>query len=333
MGIYVDTLIKRGLVEESGQELGHVGRPKRLLRPNAEAGWFAGIEFHGGGIWGVAVDFAGRVITRYHEFLPPNIDAPRTLEAIQKVYYILSSGMTTPLLGIGIGVPGQVNTRDGVALHYRFIKDWRDIPVASVLEAETSVPVHLEQGLRAIALAERWYGLQHRLKDYVILGARYGFNAAFVHGGNVASGARHAAGEIGFWPCPHRPGLELGDLISAPASYRRLAGLADGAPVPVNLFESFAELRGRSLERLGEVAEDFARIIGCLQLLLDPEVFVLHGPICQLGDEFGQEILRQVEKCVPALQGMPPRVELTMLGEEAGALGAACLAVENWLPQ
>lgn len=333
MGIYVDTLIKRGLVQESGQELGHVGRPKRLLRPCAEAGWFAGIEFHGGGIWGVAVDFAGKVITRYHEFLPPNIDAGRVIETLQKVFYILSSGMGTPLLGVGIGAPGLVNAREGVALNYRFIKDWRDIPVARMLEGATNVPVHLEQGLRAIALAERWYGLQHRLKDYVILGARFGFNAAFVHGGNVATGARHAAGELGFWPCPTRPGVELGDLISAPASYRRLAGFADAAPVPVNLLDAFAELRGRSPERLEEVAADFARVIGCLQLLLDPEVFVLHGPICQLGEEFSQEILRQVDRQVPALQGMPPRVELTMLGEEAGALGAACLAVENWQPQ
>jgi predicted NBD/HSP70 family sugar kinase len=333
MGIYVDTLIQRGMVEEAGQEIGHVGRPKRLLRPRAGVGWFAGIEFHGGGIWGVAVDFAGKVITRYHEFLPPVIDAARVIETLQKVFYILSSGMSTPLLGVGIAAPGQVNSREGVALHYRFIKNWRDIPVSRLLEGVTTAPVHLEQGLRAIALAERWYGLQHRLKDYVIVGARFGFNAAFVHGGNIATGARHAAGELGSWPCQARPDLELGDLISAPASYRRLAGLAEGASVPANLLDAFAELRGRSLERIEEVAADFARVIGCLQLLLDPEVFVLHGPICQLGEEFAQEILRQVDRQVPALLGMPPRVELTMLGEEAGALGAACLAIENWQPQ
>ena len=200
MGIYVDTLIKRGLVQESGQELGHVGRPKRLLRPCADAGWFAGIEFHGGGIWGVAVDFAGKVITRYHEFLPPSLDASRVIETIQKVFYILSSGMSTSLLGVGIGAPGLVNTRDGVALHYRFIKDWRDIPVSRLLEGATQVPLHLEQGLRAIALAERWYGLQHRLKDYVILGSRFGFNAAFVHGGNVATGRAPHRGLRGILP-------------------------------------------------------------------------------------------------------------------------------------
>jgi len=333
MGIYVDTLIKRGLVQETGQELGHVGRPKRLLRPCPDAGWFAGIEFHAGGIWGVAVDFEGKVITRYREFLPADLDVERTLESIQKVFYILSSGMSLPLLGVGIGVPGLVNAGEGLALHYRFIKGWTNIPLSRMLDGVTSVPVHIEQGLRTIALAERWCGLQHHLRDYVLLGARFGFNAAVVHGGNIAMGARHAAGELGFWPSPSRQGLELGDLISAPATYRRLAGLAMDAPVPVNLNDAFAELSNASEDRIEEVAMDYAGVIGCLQLLLDPEVFVLHGPVCQLGKKFCEAMVRQVELTVPALAGRPPRVELTMLGEEAGALGAACLAVEHWQPQ
>jgi predicted NBD/HSP70 family sugar kinase len=333
MGMYADTLIERGWVRESGQELGHVGRPKRLLRPCADAGWFAGIEFHGGGIWGVAVDFAGKVITRYHEFLPPNLDAEQVLASIQKVFYILSSGLKSKLLGVGIGAPGLVNAKDSVALHYPFVKNWENVPLSRMLPDLEGVPVRLEQGLRAIALAERLYGLQHRLMHYVILGARFGFGAAIVHNGQLATGAKHAAGEIGCWPFPQRGGEDIAALLSGPATYRRLAGLPREAPVPVNLSAAFGELRQHAPAARAEVARDFACVIGCLQLLLDPEVFVLHGPISQLGDEFSQEIIQSIETEIPALRGLAPRVEATALGEEAGALGAACLAIENWQPQ
>lgn len=332
VGSYVDNLIALGVVHEFGHEVGGVGRPKRLLRPRAEAGWFAGIEFHKGGIWGVAVDFSGKVVARYHELMPPALDARQVLEGIRRVFCILSSGMSSPLLGVGLGTPGLATNAAGTARSSLYLKDWDHGQLERVLAELTSAPVHLEQGLRMIALAERWYGLQHRLSDFVLLGARTEFSVALVQGGRLTKGAHDAAGELGFWPCEARLGVQVRDLISAPAVYRRLNGLPAGASLPANLCQAFAGLRGTASDSLEEVAADFARIIGWLQLLLDPEVFILHGPVRHLGDDFCRTIIRHVEESVPALRDLPPRLALTTLGEEGGALGAACMAVEHWLP-
>ncbi len=332
IGIYVDILIQRGLVQESGQEIGLVGRPKRLLRPCAAAGWFAGIEFDGGGIWGVAVDLSGKVAARYQEPMSPEFDEDRIRGVIQKVLCILSSGMDTPLLGVGVGTPSLFHNDKGETRDGGSLKGWKSTRIDLRLDALTSAPVHLDRGLRLIDLSERWYGFRNRHDNYVVLGARHEFSLALVQGSRQARVVNQGGNDFGFWPCESRLGDEVSDLISAPAVYRRLTGLSAGAPMPANLCLAFANLKDCSLERLDEVVADFARIIGWLQFLLDPEVFVLHGPVTQLGHDFIRKIARQVEQSVPALRNFPPRLESTILGDEAGALGAACLAAEKWLP-
>ena len=48
------------------------------------------------------------------------------------------------LLAIGVGVPGLVNSDDGIAVNYKYIKNWRDVPLAQRLTKRFGVPVYLE---------------------------------------------------------------------------------------------------------------------------------------------------------------------------------------------
>ena len=52
-GQYADQLIASRHLNENGVEKGPMGRPKRSLTTNADAGWFAGIEFNAERIQGV----------------------------------------------------------------------------------------------------------------------------------------------------------------------------------------------------------------------------------------------------------------------------------------
>jgi predicted NBD/HSP70 family sugar kinase len=151
--------------------------------------------------------------------------------------------------------------------------------------------------------------------------------------GQVFRGAHHAAGEIGRWPWPLDGGREeLHDRLSAPAIYRRLTGLFQDDPLPPDLRAAFAEWADTNSAEWQEIIRDYARVIGCLQLLLDTEIFFLHGPLTGLGDRFCRAIEAAVGRIAPAMGEMPLKVVPSALGDDAGALGAAGLAMEVWSP-
>lgn len=325
-GLYVDMLLAGNLLIEDGFEQGPVGRPKRRLGTVPGAGWFAGVEFHAGRVQAVRVDFSGQVAHSLQRPLPPGARRAQVQQELAAAVRALAAEAPGRLLGIGIGAPGVVDPVRGISLHYSFIEDWRDVPVAAPLAVDFSVPVTLENNLRVIALAERWFGGGRDLDDYIVLGPRRGFGAAIMHRGQLFSGAHQAAGEVGNWAWPG--GGEMHDALSAPAVWRRLAGSDDSAPE--DLHAALVELADRPAR--AEVVADFARVAGWLQLLLDTEVFFLHGPLTALGAAFWDEVAAQAAVLMPRLRSRPPCIRVSDLDDDAGALGAASLAMESWQP-
>lgn len=335
-GLYVDHLIAEKYLSESGLNQGPMGRPRRLLSTQAEAGWFAGVEFNAQRIQAIGVDFSGGLKVTEELLLPADVVADQVIKSILACVAKLAAVMQGPLLSVGIGVPGLVDAQAGVGLYYAFIPDWKQVPLVERISSRLKVPVILQNNLRAIALAERWFGIGHGLNEYVILGPRSGFGIAMVQDGRVIEGAHHAAGEVGRWPWPLMAaaggGQELHHVLSAPATWRRLAGVGEKTKLPEDLRASFAAMAESAGPEWDAVCGDFARVIGMLHLLIDTGVFVLHGPLTMLGERFCHSITDTACALMPALRDAGLKVVPSTLGDNAGALGAASLAMEAWLP-
>lgn len=334
-GYYVDQLIASGHLYESGFEQGGKGRPKRSLEAAAGAGWFAGVEFNAERIQTVCIDFSGSLVAKDQLRLPTDADAREVMAALVDVINTLAKRATGPLLGIGIGAPGIVDPDRGIGVDYSFLLRWKDVEVAAPLHDEFKVPVTLENNLRAIALAERWFGGGRELSDFVVLGPRSGFGLSIVKDGRLVGGAHHAAGEIGRWPWPLTAGMgapEMQQMLCAPAIYRRLAGLGARDPLPEDLRSALRDLSALEGDPWNQVIDDYARVIGCVHLLLDPQVFFLHGPLTSLGQRFCDDIMASASGLMPALTGSTTQLVPSTLGDDAGALGAASLAMEAWAP-
>lgn len=334
IGLYVDQLIADGCLDESGFVRGAVGRPQRTLATRPEAGWFAGIEFNAGRLQAVRVDFAGRPTGAFARTFEGTPRTRTMLGAIRSAVTALARDTRSPLLAIGVGAPGVVDPATGIGSHYSIVPDWKDVSIAVPLEKHFDVPVMVENNLRAIALAERWFGGGRDLSNYVILGPRSGFGVAIVQAGLLTRGAHHAAGEIGRWPWP--PGNprtgELQDAISAPAVWRRLAGVSRKTPPPADLVTALGKYSASSSAAWRGVVTDFAHVVSALELMVDPEAFFLHGPLTALGPCFCAAIAETARAATPSLTGHPLRVAASALGDDAGALGAASLAMEAWKP-
>jgi hypothetical protein len=73
-------------------------------------------------------------------------------------------------------------------------------------------------------------------------------------------------------------------------------------------------------------------VLASLQLLLDTAVYFLHGPLIALGERFCRSICNAIPDFAPSLQGREFKLIPSLLGDDAGALGAASLAMEQWQP-
>jgi predicted NBD/HSP70 family sugar kinase len=332
-GFYVDQLIGSGHVHETGLEQVGMGRPKRSLGAKAEAGWFAGVEFNAERVQAVRVDFSGRLTASQLRPLPEGVSTAVILKEVKSALTALRQDSSSPLLAIGIGAPGVVDPELGLGLDYAFVPDWQKVPLVKTLRSSFGVDVILENNLRAIAIAERWFGGGRDLDDYVIVGPRSGFGIAIVHGGRLFSGANHAAGEIGRWPWPLGTKIgELHDRLSSAAIWRRLSGASTRSKLPPNLRTAllkFADVRNKQRD---SVVQDYAHVLGCLHLLLDSSAYLLHGPLTALGAKFCNEIVDRIATVIPMLDKRLPKLLPSLLGDDAGAVGAACLVMELWEP-
>jgi predicted NBD/HSP70 family sugar kinase len=340
-GLYADLLIEAGFLSESGFEQGPMGRPKRTLTLLAHAGWFAGVEFHAERVQAVRVDFSGKITASLERALPHGIDASAAVGEVADIVEQLATDAPGPLLAVGVGAPGVVDPLSGVGREYRFIAQWRDVAITEALRARFAVPVELEHNLRAVALAERWFGGGRDLNDFVCLGLRSGFGAGIIAGGRLVCGTHHAAGELGRWPWPAgsgQPARELQESLSAPAIFRRVNELAPSASIPTDLRTAFAH--EVPPVRIGDavstawqpVIAELAPVLACLQLLLDPDVFFLHGPLTVLGADFCDAVTAAAREFSAGTTTAPLRLLPSTLGPDAGALGAASLAMERWEP-
>jgi predicted NBD/HSP70 family sugar kinase len=333
-GFYADQLIESGYLRESGLEQGTMGRPKRSLGAVAEAGWFAGIEFNAERVQGVRVDFSGQMTGSGQRALSAGADTKQVMTEIKNLIVNLTRGAPGPLLGIGLGAPGVVDPRRGVGVYYAFLPDWKEVPFAAQLHRRFKVPMTLENNLRAIALAERWFGGAQQLSDYLILGPRSGFGIAMVIGGSIIGGVHHAAGEVGLWPWPDRDsGARMHDQLSSPAVWRRLKGAGPRTRLPADLRAALATCADPASKAWREVVRDYAQVLAMVQLLLDTTTCFLHGPLTALGERFCRDVCAAIPQVAPSLQGRLPVLIPSKLGDDAGALGAASLAMEAWMPE
>lgn len=203
-------LIERGLVIEVGevQGEGRTGRKEVLLRLNAQAGYVVGVKLAVRTIACVLVDLDANVLHATETPLP-FVDLDReTLNAlaandfiqatIQAVEELLSIAQIerSRLLGIGIGINGLVDANTGVSLmapHF----GWHNVQLARPLTAHFGIPVLLENDVRALTIAEQWFGAGRGVDHFVTVVAGYGIGAGVVANGQLYRGALSGAGEFG----------------------------------------------------------------------------------------------------------------------------------------
>lgn len=232
----------------------------------------------------------------------------------------------------GVAVPGVVDEVTGTALWSANL-GFRDVPLRHRVTARLDLPAALGHDVRVGGIAEARLGAGRGSRHVLFVAIGTGIAAAHVVDGSAVTGAHGAAGELGhILVRPGGPRCGCGQLgcleavASAAAVGRRYAALA-GTPATAAEVVARAtdgdEIAGRVWR---ETIEALADGLATAQTLYDTEVMVLGGGLAEAGAAL-LDPLRAALRHRLTFQ-REPRLLSAALGDQAGCLGAALLALD-----
>ena len=301
-----------------------------------------GIDVGGTKCLGVILDNNGEVIDEQRR------PTPKGPDAIIATLAELARSMG-PWDSIGIGVPGLV-TRTGVLRAAPNLVDINNFEVGALLTAELGTTVHVDNDGTCAAAAEWKTGAARGIDDFVMVTLGTGIGGGVIAGGALIRGTNGFTGEIGHMvvdadgpPCPcgrrgcwerYASGSGLARLAREAAVGRRLervVNLAGGDAEKVRGEDVQAAAREGDADAL-QVIDSFGRWVALglanLTNILDPAAFVLGGGLAASADLYLGPIQKWFTQLLYAPHLRPhPTLVFAELGERAGAVGAALLAV------
>ena len=260
------------------------------------------------------------------------------------------------LAAVGISIPGIAYSGSGKVWAPN-IPGWDQYPLLDkIREAQerghiqVCVPLLLESDRSAYVAGEAWRGAAAGAKDVVFLAVGTGIGAGIIAGGRIVHGHEDIAGAVGWFGLdpafkPEYASMGCFEAEASGGSVARKARemLQSGRP------SSMLSLAGGKIEAVtAEVVAEAARtndplaleiIAGAVAYLamgianivsiMNPEAVVLGGGLFQAADLFLEPVRREFRRWAQPLAARTVRIELSLLGEDAGLYGCGRLAWEG----
>ncbi len=302
--------------------------------------------------YAVGIDFGGtsvkpalvqgvRIVKRATPFDPQGHSAEETLRLMEASVRELCAELPG-VVPVGIGLPGLVDSENGIVHGLSNVQGWNEIPVSRILSERLKVPVILENDANAMAYGEWLYGAAANTRHAVCVTLGTGVGGGLILDGKLFRGAQLAAGEIGHTSIdlkgPSGPYGNLGCLemyvgnhhisaraleaysaagVSAPARECTPQELdlaaRNGCPVALKLWEAVGN----------ELGAAFANIVW----ILNPDVIVVGGGVAKAGERLFPHIERSLQSRTSVVINRNLRIVPAILGNDAGAIGCAALAL------
>ena len=231
---------------------------------------------------------------------------------------------------VGIGLPGPMDAAGRVARVCINLPGWQQVPLAEWLEPQLQRRVTLANDGNCALVGEAWRGAAQGFRDVLLLTLGTGVGGGVLLGGHLFTGHGGAAAEPGLIgvepegpPCNsgNRGSLEqycsiagLGRL--SPLDPAELCRLADGGdPQALAVWQRYGHWLGIGLSSLVYV--------------LTPELVLIGGGLSAASHHFLPAVLAELEQRVQAESRAGLEVRRAALGNGAGRLGAARLALDR----
>lgn len=351
--LIVNELIDRGFVQETMRQDPTIGRPGMLLQFNPSGGFAIGVEIGVDFLSVLLTNFTAEVLWKRREPIAVGTDRFTMMEIAENLIgEAVQRGQVLGLrpLGIGVGLPGLVDERNGKLVFAPNLK-WADIPLRLIWVSRFNMPVFIENEANCAAMGEFFFGVAHDVKHFIYLKTGVGLGAGVMIDGQLFRGAHGFAGEVGHTTLYGGEGEICGcgragcweTYVSQHAIVRlaeRKKVLAGSNSHQSNIFspitledliEDAAAGDPTAQATFQEVGEHLA--VGLVNLIniFDPELVVLGGALSQASPWLTPVIQKIIqENALPPLRDRT-RLEVSAQGEDASVFGAIAFVLDNVL--
>jgi predicted NBD/HSP70 family sugar kinase len=331
-------LVDAGLVT-LGEELASTGgRPPGSLVFNSDAAVVLGVAVGRSRSQLGVFDLDGRElagVSRDHRVgIGPDELMPRVAESLGE----LLGGVTRRVAGIGMSLPGTVDSRRGVSVDSPVMRGWDGVELAPYLQGVSSAPLFLANDAVVLAGSEL-FGRAERPREALVVKASTGLGLGVVANGQILTGHAGVTGELGHCKVPAAGGLPCrcgatGCLEAVAGGWALVARLREqgGEAEHVRDLVELA-LRGDPLARslLRESGKLLGEVLAVAINLLNPEVVVVGGDMAGAFDLYAAGVRESVYAQATALSSRDLGFRPAVHGDHAGLVGCAALAIEQVL--
>ncbi|MDB5085380.1 MAG: transcriptional regulator/sugar kinase [Bacilli bacterium] len=194
----VGELLDSRLVIESdlGQSSG--GRKPIMLKLNGSSFCVIGVYAGSRRINAIAAALDGRICAETELQAPAAPGRSEFLAGLRRAIDEVMRKLPTQrrVLGIGVGMHGLVDPQQGRSIYAPHL-NLRDIPVKADLQGRYSLPVEVENDVRALSLGESWYGQGQGIANFICVNSGTGVGAGIILDHKLYHGTSFTAGEMG----------------------------------------------------------------------------------------------------------------------------------------
>ncbi|HLO84314.1 MAG TPA: ROK family protein [Nostocaceae cyanobacterium] len=233
-------------------------------------------------------------------------------------------------LAIGVGTPGPVDTSGRIAKVAINLTGWQDVTLADWLEVKTGKPTILANDANCAGLGEAWLGAGRCFQNLILLTLGTGVGGAIILDGELFVGHQGAAGELGLITLnPNGPMCNSGNqgsleqYLSIPAIRRRTG------KEPVEIGELAQAGNQAALQFWQEYGRDLGIGLTSLIYVLTPQAIIIGGGVSASFEFFFPAMKAEIEQRVLATSRLGLQILPAELGNSAGMVGAAKLALQK----
>jgi glucokinase len=254
------------------------------------------------------------------------------------------------VVGIGIGAPGNIDLETGT-IRYSPNFGWKDVELGKHVRQSFKLPVFVANDARCATIGEHTFGAGKGVPDFVLLTLGTGIGGGIISGGRLVIGGRASAGEIGHHQIRPHDGFVCGcgkigcfeAQCSGTGLIRHALALAPSFPrstlldVPKEKLGSKAIRRaaqsgdGHGLAAWNNWIDDLGYGLANVVAFVNPRMIALGGGVASAGGFITDRVAPLVEARSTMVPAGSTAIVTAALGNDAGAIGAATIALRGGL--
>jgi predicted NBD/HSP70 family sugar kinase len=347
-------LLDQHLIVEAGKEGTGPGKPRTMLRLNAAGMYAVGVHLDPAVTTFVVLDLVGAVVKHARIRTPSGADPAAVINTIAaEIKQLIAESGVDParVAGVGVASPGPIDLEEGTVVDPPLLPGWHRVPLRDALAEATGLSTLVDKDVTSAAVAETWAGGPSGAGSFIFMYMGTGIGCGLVLNDEVVRGTSGNAGEIGhivvdpgglLCDCGLRGCVKSSCIPQVLVAQAEEAGVLDGSREGTNgpaIQEGFAELCAKAdagdptaSEILDRSAVLVARAVSVVTNALDVDRVVFGGPFWSgLAARYLERVPELVKDNSATREIHAIDVVGTGVGEDVGAVGAACLVLEHTL--